>query len=97
MANPEGPLAPSITQGAQDLPAPQDPHAPPALQAPHALQVPYMLPLNWSHVKPEFSGKPDEDAEAHLLRTNNRMDTHRFQDNDKVQRFCLALTREARL
>ena len=25
------------------------------------------------------------------------MDTHRFLDNDKVQRFCLALTGEARL
>ena len=25
------------------------------------------------------------------------MDTHRFQDNDKVQRFCLTLTGEARL
>ena len=25
------------------------------------------------------------------------MDTHRFQDDDKVQRFCLTLTGEARL
>ena len=24
--------------------------------------------LNWSHFKPDFSGKPKEDAEAHLLR-----------------------------
>ena len=23
--------------------------------------------LNWSNIKPEFSGKPDEDAEVHLL------------------------------
>ena len=23
--------------------------------------------LNWSHFIPEFSGKPEEDAEAHLL------------------------------
>ena len=23
--------------------------------------------LNWSNFKPEFSGKPEEDAEAHLL------------------------------
>ena len=28
---------------------------------------------------------------------NNWMDTHSFQDNDKVQRFCLTLTGEARL
>ena len=25
------------------------------------------LLMNWSHFKPEFSGKPDEDVEAHLL------------------------------
>ena len=53
--------------------------------------------LNWSHFKPRLSRKPDEDAEAHLLRTNNWMDTHGFQDNFKVQRFCLTLTGEARL
>ena len=23
--------------------------------------------LNWTNFKPEFSGKPEEDAEAHLL------------------------------
>ena len=56
-----------------------------------------MPQLNWSHFKPEFSRKPDEDAEAHLLRTNNWMDTYRFWDNDKVNRFCLTLTGEARL
>ena len=27
---------------------------------------------------------------------NNWMDTHRFQDNDKIQRLCLTLTGEAR-
>ena len=25
------------------------------------------LHINWSNFKPEFSGKPDEDAEVHLL------------------------------
>ena len=35
--------------------------------------------------------------EAHLLRTNNWMDTHDFQDQVKVQRFCLTLVGEARL
>ena len=33
--------------------------------------------LNWSHFKPEFSGKPEDDAEAHLLRTNDWMETHK--------------------
>ena len=36
------------------------------------------LHMNWSHFKPEFSGKPDEDVEAHLLRTNDWMTTHDF-------------------
>ena len=39
----------------------------------------------------------EEDAEACLLRTNDWMDTHDFQDQVKVQRFCLALIGEARL
>ena len=29
------------------------------------------LHINWSHFKPEFSGKPDEDAEVHLLHSND--------------------------
>ena len=49
--------------------------------------VPHMPPLNCSHFKPELSKRPDKDAKAHLLRTNSWMDTHRFQDNDKIQRF----------
>ena len=75
---------------------PNAPQAPPALEAPHlpTLHVPL---LNWSHFKPKYSGKPDEDAEAHLGRTNDWIDTHGFQDNVKVQRFCLTLTGEARL
>ena len=27
--------------------------------------------LNWSYFKPEFSGKPEEDVEEHLLRIND--------------------------
>ena len=58
---------------------------------------PVQLPLNWSHLKPEFSGRPDEDAEAHLLRTNDQMRTHNFPEETKVQRFCLTLVGEGRL
>ena len=36
------------------------------------------LYINWSNFKPEFSGKPDEDAEAHLLHSNDWMNTHHF-------------------
>ena len=61
------------------------------------LSVPYVLPLKWSLFKPKYSRKPDKDAEDHLLRTNDWMDTHGFQDHIKVQRFCLTVTGEARL
>ena len=53
--------------------------------------------LNWSNFKPEFSGKPDEDTEAHLLHSNVWMSAHHFVDGVKVQRFCLTLLGEARL
>ena len=52
--------------------------------------------MNWSHFKPEFLGKTDEDVEAHLLRTNDWMNTHDFPEAVKVQRFCLTLVGEAR-
>ena len=53
--------------------------------------------LNWSNFKPEFLGKPEEDAEAHLLHSNDWMDAHHFNEDIKVQRFCLTLLGEARL
>ena len=46
---------------------------------------------------PEFSGKPDEDAEAHLLHTNDWMTTHHSVEGVNVQRLCLTLLGEARL
>ena len=74
------------------------PNPPPALvQAPQAPQVPQapqgqqLVHLNWSYFKPEFSGKPDENAEAHLLHTHNWMNVHHFNEGVKVQRFCLTL------
>ena len=63
------------------------PTQPAQLPIPSAQPVqPVHVPqLNWSHFKPEFAGKPEEDAEANLLRTNDWMDTHSFQEVDKVQ------------
>ena len=84
---PTTPPAPQV-----QLPAQQDQAVPPA-QA--GQQAPAML--NWSYFKPEFSGKPEEDAEAHLLRTNDWMGTHNIPEAMKVQRFCLSLTGEVRL
>ena len=41
--------------------------------------------LNWSHFKPDFLGKPEEDAEAHLLRTNDWMTTHDIPNDQMVR------------
>ena len=60
------PLVPPPNQ-----PTPQDPAAPQV----HIGQQPA---LNWSHFRPEYSGKPEEDAEAHLLCTNGWMNIHNF-------------------
>ena len=85
-----GPQAPPIPEAALEPQVPQEPKAP---QQP-AWHIPQ---LNWSHFRPKFSGKLEEDAEAHLLRTNDWMNTHRFQEDNKGQRFCLTQTGEARL
>ena len=74
----EGAAAPNQKQG-QEQPQPQD-----AAGQRH-------IHLNWSHFKPKFLGKPEEDAEAHLLCSNDWMDAHHFNEDIKVQRFCLTL------
>ena len=53
------------------------------------------LHINWSNFKPEFSGKPEEDAETHLLHSSDWMNAHHFIDGVIVQRFCLTLLGEA--
>ena len=79
--------------------APMQPLNPPA-NPPNPMQPqapPTQMPqLSWSYFKPEFSGKPKEDAIAHLLRTNDWMSTHNIPEEAKEQRFCLTLTGEAR-
>ena len=44
-----------------------------------------------------FWGKLEEDAEAHLLCSNDWMEAHCFDEDIRVQRFCLTLLGEARL
>ena len=34
-------------------------------QPPPPVVLQQQMHMNWSHFKPEFSGKPDEDVEAH--------------------------------
>ena len=45
----------------------------------------------------EFSSKPEEDVEAHLVKTDDWMETHNFQEVAKVHRLCFTLAGEARL
>ena len=86
------PLPPAPAQAGKQAQQQQQEHLTPAAQ-----QGQQKVHLNWSHFKPEFSGKPDEDAEAHLLCTNDWMNAHHFVEDVKVQRFCLTLLGEARL
>ena len=56
-------------------------------------QIIHQQTVNWSNFKPEFTGKPEEDAEVHLLFANDLMQAHNFEENVKV----LNLLGEARL
>ena len=87
---PPPPPPPAPAQAGQQASQQQEHHVPPAQQGQQIVH------LNWSNFKPKFSGKPDEDAEAHLLCTNDWMTTHHFV-GVKVQRFCLTLLGKARL
>ena len=82
---PPGPVVPA--QLAPVQPVPISPVAP----------APQVIYQNWIGKKPEFSGKPEEDVESHLLSTRNWIEAHNFPNVVKVRRFCLTLTGEARL
>ena len=66
------------------VPVPNPPPPPPQQQD-QAGQQQQVVHLNWSNFKPKFSGKPDEDAEAHLLCSNDWMNAHHFVEGVKVQ------------
>ena len=91
---PEEPIQPLDVpaEGPGEPKEPNNPNPLPELPIPMANNQ-----LNWSHFKPDFSGKPEEDMEVHLLRTNDWMTTHDFPDDQKVRRFCSTLLGEARL
>ena len=61
-----GPPTPLVLPGQlAPQPPPIMPPIPPAKPIPiQPIQPPYVPQLNWSHFKPEFTGKPDEDAES---------------------------------
>ena len=88
------PPAPQPPQVVPPVPPVQLPTPPTQLTVPPTqLRAPSLQPiqptpmpqLNWSCFKPQFTGKPDEDVEAHLLRTSDWMDTHAFSESVKVQ------------
>ena len=73
-------------------PVPMQP-APAGIVMP-ALQIFYQ---NWIGKNPEFSGKPEEDAESHLLSTRDWIEVHNFPEGEKVRHFFITLTGKARL
>ena len=84
-------------QPAPAQPAPAQPA--PAQLAPAGLVVPasQIVHQNWIGKKPEFSGKPEEDAESHLHSTRDWMEAYNFPNEVKVRCFCMTLRSEARL
>ena len=71
------------------------PPTPPAQPVVLSTQPSPLPQLNWSPFKPQFVGKPNGDAKAHLLRTDDVTGIHAFQEGVKVQRFCITLVGEA--
>ena len=61
------------------------------------MPAPQIFYQNWIGKKPEFSGKPGEDSESHLLSTRDWMEVHNFPEGEKVRHFCMTLIGEARL
>ena len=101
MLNQPAPNQPAPNQPIPQQPVPVNPTGPlvpvPNLLQPFPYQpgpqIIYQQMINWCHFKPEFAGKAEEDAEAHLLRTNDWMGTHDFDEDVKVHRFCLTYIR----
>ena len=91
----------TVQQQQQQQPQQQQPNqqvAPQGSQQPLAVpQNVQQLVLNQSHFRPEFAVRPEEDAEAHLLCTNNWMNIHNIPVELKVGRFYLTLVGEDRL
>ena len=86
-------------QVGQNVPVQPPQQAAPVQQVPigPVAPAPQIIYQNWIEKKSEFSGKPKEDAESHLLSTRDWMEAHNFPDRDKVRHFCLTLIGEARL
>ena len=86
---------PGPMQVGQNLQVQPPPQPIPIQLAPAGMVVPapQIIYQNWIGKKPEFSGKPEEDAASHLLSTRDWMEAHNFPEADKVRHFCLMLNR----
>ena len=109
----DGPNAPNPTnpnaQNPADQNQDQDQDQVPAGQAPvpqpvpaqpapaGVMPVPQIVYQNWIGKKPEFSGKPEEDVESHLLSTRDWMEVHNFLEGEKARHFRTTLIGEAGL
>ena len=93
----QGPIAQAQAQGPANNNAPVSPHVPvqppqqlaPAQPVPAdpVVPAPQVVYQNWVGKKPEFSGKPEEDAESHLLSTRDGMEAHSFLKRSKLDSF----------
>ena len=94
----QGPVNNNAQVG-QNIPVQPPQQLAPAQPVPMGLVMPapQIVYQNWIGKKPEFSGKPVEDAESHLLSTRDWMEAYNFPNEVKVRHFCLTLTGEARL
>ena len=96
------PVGPAPAQGPiqiiQNRPVQPIPQLVPVQPAPTGVvPAPQIFYQNWIGKKPEFSGKPEEDAESHLLRTRDWMEENNFPEGEKVRHFQVTLIGEARL
>ena len=55
------------------------------------------MAMNWPYFTLEFSGKPEGDSEAHILRTTDWTHINNFAMGQRVQRFPLTIAGEARI
>ena len=80
------PIPPNLPPNIPNLP-PDPPANPPNPIQPQ--NPPFQVPqFNWLYYKPEFSGKPQEDTIAHLMRTNDWMETMTFHRKQRYKNFA---------
>ena len=80
----QGPV--QVIQNVLVQPIPQPVPIQPA--PPGIVTAPQIFYQNMIGKKPEFSGKPEEDAESHLFSTRDWMEAHNFP-GEKVRWFCV--------